>query len=127
MKTAASGANEIRSLRVAAGLCLASPVATCLVLPEGRLHVFNESWRARYGAQDSLPAALSNSFAQALEGTSALTAALSFVPVRDDETNVVVGVLVTATQGESAGEQFDSFRYTLSHDLLSPLRTMQEM
>ena len=127
----------MESLRTAAGICLASPVAACVVLPDGRLHVFNEPWRALLGAHENLVGTLSAPFAQALAGTSALvetplgsdTVTLSFIPVRDDEMNVVRAVLVSVARGAaaSAAQQLDAFRYTLSHDLLSPLRTLQEM
>jgi light-regulated signal transduction histidine kinase (bacteriophytochrome) len=135
MKTGAPGGDGIQSLRIAAGLCLASPVAACLVLPDGRLHICNELWRAQFGAQDRVPSAFSASLGGPFAGTSTIveanlssdTVALSLVPVRSDETNVVVGVLVSALQGASAAQQLDSFKYTLSHDLLSPLRTLQEM
>lgn len=127
----------MQSLRTAAGICLASPVAACVVAPDGQLHVFNELWRARFGAQARLPAALATGFAQAIAGTSALveapaasdTITLSMIPVRDTETNVVCAVLVSAAKWAAAPatSQLDAFRYTLSHDLLSPLRTLQEM
>jgi light-regulated signal transduction histidine kinase (bacteriophytochrome) len=146
MTAAAPSRDGTRSLRTTAGLCLASPFAACVVLPDGRLHVFNETYRALVGAQhelfasswgEAIPAAL----AKALEGRSALvetrlgpdTVTLSLIPVRDDETNVVSGVLVclekaaTSVAVNSVVQQFDSLRYTLSHDLLSPLRTLQEM
>lgn len=146
MKGAAPGGDGMRSLRVAAGLCLASPCAACVVLPDGHLHVFNEAYRALVSAHDeltefatpwghSIPPAL----AEALTGTSAVvetqlgheTVTLSLIPVREDETNVVGGVLVSVVNravGNAIGaQQFDAFRYTLSHDLLSPLRTLQEM
>jgi light-regulated signal transduction histidine kinase (bacteriophytochrome) len=127
----------MESLRTAAGICLASPVAACVVLPDGRMHVFNEPWRALFGAHENLAGTLSAPFAQVLAGTSALVetslasaaVTLSLIPVRDDETNVVGGVLVSVAKASAPGatQQLDAFRYTLSHDLLSPLRTLQEM
>ena len=127
----------MRSLRTAAGICLALPVAACVVLPDRRIHVFNEAWRALFGAHESLIPALSTPFAGALAGNSALvetpvaseTVMLSLIPVREEETQVVSGVLVSAAKwaAASATQQLDAFRYTLSHDLLSPLRTLQEM
>ena len=148
MKAAAPSGDGTGSLRTAAGLCLASPCAACIVLPDGRLHVFNEAYRTLAAAHDGLtnfaapwghaiPAVL----AGALAGTSALvetqldshTVTLSLIPVREDGTNVVCGVFVSVVKGtngvavESATREFDAFRYTLSHDLLSPLRTLQEM
>jgi light-regulated signal transduction histidine kinase (bacteriophytochrome) len=109
-------------------------------LPDGRLHTFNEPYRALLGAHDDLtsfvapwgsaiPPALSGALAGKSElittqlGTDTVT--LSFVPVRETETNVLSGVLVSVVK--DASEQLDAFRYTLSHDLLSPLRTLQEM
>jgi light-regulated signal transduction histidine kinase (bacteriophytochrome) len=137
MEMAARGGDGTQSLRTAAGICLASPVAACVVLPDKRIHVFNEPWRALFGAQESLPSALSSPFAGALAGTSALvetptgshTVTLSLIPVHDDKTNVVGAVLVSAAKWAAAAstQQLDAFRYTLSHDLLSPLRTLQEM
>lgn len=144
MNAAAPSGDGMRSLRAAAALCLASPLAACVVLPDGRLHVFNEPYRALVGAHDGLasfvtpwgsaaPPALSG----ALAGTSALietklgpdAVTLSFAPVREPETNVVSGVFITLVKGaaDTTLQQLDAFRYTLSHDLLSPLRTMQEM
>jgi hypothetical protein len=115
-----------------------------VVLPDGRLHAFNEPYRALLGTRDGLArfvtpwgSAIPPALASALAGTSALittqlgadTVTLSFVPVREDETNVSSGVLVSVMKGvdETASRQLDAFRYTLSHDLLSPLRTLQEM
>lgn len=148
MKTAAQSGDERGSLRTAASLCLASPSAACVVLPDGRLHVFNETYRALVSAHDGLASfatpwgyAIPPAFAGALAGTSALTettlgpdtVTLSLIPVREPETNVVCGVLVSVIKGavgvavDTAAQQFHAFRYTLAHDLLSPLRTMQEM
>jgi signal transduction histidine kinase len=148
MKAAAPSGEGMRSLRTAAGLCLASPFAACVVLPDGRLHVFNEPYRALLSVQDGLTSfaspwghAIPAALAGALAGTSALietslasdTVTLSLIPIREDETHVVCGVFVSVIRGsagvafDSAAQQFDAFRYTLSHDLLSPLRTLQEM
>jgi len=137
METAARSGEGTQSLRTAAGICLASPVAACVVLPDTRIHVFNEPLRALFGVQESLPPALASPFAGALAGTSALvetpvgsnTVTLSLVPVREGETNVASAVLVSAAKWAAAAstQQLDAFRYTLSHDLLSPLRTLQEM
>jgi light-regulated signal transduction histidine kinase (bacteriophytochrome) len=127
----------MESLRTAAGICLASPVATCVVLPDGRLHVFNAPWRALFGAHERLPTTVSASLAGVIAGTSALvetalpsqTVTLALVPVRETETNVVTAALVAVANGSAptATPDLDTFRYTLSHDLLSPLRTLQEM
>jgi len=130
MNAAAPSGDGMRSLRTAAALCLASPLAACVVLPDGTLHVFNEPYRALFGADaPALSGALTGASAliEAQIGTHTVT--LSLVPVREDETNVVSGVLVSVVKGavERAGPQLDAFRYTLSHDLLSPLRTLQEM
>ena len=134
---AAHSGEGTQGLRTVAGICLASPVPACVVLPDKRIHVFNEPWRALFGAQESLPPALSSAFTGAVAGASALveapvashTVTLSLVPVRDEETNVVSAVLVSAAKWAAAAstQQLDAFRYTLSHDLLSPLRTLQEM
>lgn len=105
MNVAAPSGEGMRSLRTAAALCLASPTAACVLLPDGRLHVCNAPYRALFGAQPPPH-----------------TATLSSVPIREDETNVLSGMLVLVPD-----LQLDAFRYTLSHDLLSPLRTMQEM
>lgn len=144
MNGAAPSGDGMRSLRTVAALCLASPLASCVVLPNGRLHAFNEPYRALLGARDSLTSfvapwgsTIASALSGALAGTAALigtelgsdTVTLSFVPVREDETNVVSGVFVTAVKDalDTASRQLDTFRYTLSHDLLSPLRTLQEM
>lgn len=148
MTAAAPGGDGTASLRTAAGLCLASPFAACIVLPDGRLHVFNGPYRALMSAHDGLTSfpgpwgqTVQASLAGALAGRSAVaetrlgpdTVTLSFIPVRDDETNVVGGVFVCLEKGatrvpaDGAAQLFDSFRYTLSHDLLSPLRTLQEI
>ena len=148
MTAAAPSGDGMRSLRAAAGLCLASPLAACVVRADGRLHVFNEPYRALVSACDGLTTfaspwgqAIPAALAAALSGTSALiethlaseTVTLSLIPVREDETTIVCGVFVSVIRGtagvalESAAQQFDAFRYTLSHDLLSPLRTLQEM
>jgi signal transduction histidine kinase len=139
--TAASG-EGMASLRVAAGLCLAAPLAACIVLPDGQLHIFNEPYRALIGAQPPPGHAVAAALADALAGKSALvetqlashTVTLSFTPVRETATNVVSGVWVWVINGTASGaatdslaQQFDAFRYTLAHDLLSPLRTLQEM
>ncbi len=50
MNAAAPSGDGMRSLRTAAALCLASPLAACVVLPDGTLHVFNEPYRALFGA-----------------------------------------------------------------------------
>jgi light-regulated signal transduction histidine kinase (bacteriophytochrome) len=105
MSAPAPSGDGMRSLHTAAALCLASPMAACVLLPDGRLHVCNAPYRALFGAQPPPQ-----------------TATLSSIPVREDETNVVSGTLVFVPD-----LQLDAFRYTLSHDLLSPLRTMQEM
>src|SRR4051812_26724449 len=114
MKTAAQSGDERGSLRTAAGLCLASPFAACVVLPDGRLHVFNETYRSLVSAYDGLTSfatpwghAIPPAFAGALAGTSALaettlgsdTVTLSVIPVREPETNVVCGVLVSVIKG----------------------------
>ncbi len=148
MTAAAQGGEGLRSLHTAAGICLASPIAACLVLPDGRVHVFNEPYRALRGAGLASFAAdwdrswpvLSAPFAAALAGTSALieidastdrAVTLSLIPVRD-EAEAVCAVLVSIMNGVPGGAtdsatQLDALRYTLSHDLLSPLRTLQEM
>jgi light-regulated signal transduction histidine kinase (bacteriophytochrome) len=127
----------MESLRTAAGICLASPVATCVVLPDGGLHVFNEPWRALFGARERLPADIAASLPGVMAGTAALletpvasqSVTLALTPVRETETKVVSAALVSVAQGAApaAGQDLDAFRYTLSHDLLSPLRTLQEM
>jgi light-regulated signal transduction histidine kinase (bacteriophytochrome) len=148
MTAAAPSGDGTASLRMAAGLCLASPFAACIVLPDGGLHVFNEPYRALVGAHDGLMSfaapwgeSARAALAGAFIGKSALvetqlgpdTVTLSLIPVRDGETNVVGGVFACLEKGAtsvalgSAAQQFDSFRYTLAHDLLSPLRTLQEM
>jgi light-regulated signal transduction histidine kinase (bacteriophytochrome) len=148
MNAAAPCGNGMESLRTAAGLCLASPLAACIVLPDGRLHVFNEPYRALVSAHDGLtrfaspwPQPIAATFADALAGSSMLvesqiashTVTLSLIPVREDGTNAVRGVFVSVIEGTAsvaggtAAQQFDAFRYTLAHDLLSPLRTLQEM
>ena len=133
----AQGGDGMESLRTAAGICLASPVATCVVLPDGHLHVFNEPWRALFGARARLPVDLAASLPGVMAGNSALvevplasqTVTLALVPVRETGTKVASAALVSVAQGTTAaaGQHLDAFRYTLSHDLLSPLRTLQEM
>src|SRR5262245_19980827 len=105
MNAAAPSGDGMRTLRTAAALCLASPVAACVVLPDGRLHVCNDLYRALFGDQPPPH-----------------TATLSLIPIREDETNVASGTLILVPD-----LQLDALRYTLSHDFLSPLRTMQEM
>jgi signal transduction histidine kinase len=147
MKGAAQGGEDKRSLHTAAGICIASPVAACLALPDGRVHVFNEPYRALIGTTpgptsfaEAWPAIVAQ-FAAALAGTPALvethvvndttrTVTLSLVPVRDEADAVcavLVSIIGTPHAEGDGGAQLDSFRYTLSHDLLSPLRTLQEM
>src|SRR5882724_11846085 len=115
MTAAAQSGEGMRSLHTAAGICLASPIAACLVLPDGRVHVFNEPYRALRGAGlasfaadwDRSWHALSAPFAAALAGTSALVeidastdraVTLSLIPVRD-EAEAVCAVLVSILNG----------------------------
>src|SRR6185369_8800414 len=148
MTAAAPSGDGMRSLHAAAGLCLASPLAACVVQADGRVHVFNEPYRALVSAHDGLTSfaspwgqAIPAALAAALAGISTLvetpiaseTVTLSLIPVRDDGTTLVCGVFVFVIRGtagvaqQSTAQQFDAFRYTLAHDLLSPLRTLQEM
>jgi light-regulated signal transduction histidine kinase (bacteriophytochrome) len=39
----------------------------------------------------------------------------------------VINGTASGAAADTAAQQFDAFRYTLAHDLLSPLRTLQEM
>ncbi len=154
MNGAAPSGEGMWSLRSAAALCAASPLAACIVLRDGQLHAFNEAYRALVGPHEGLTSflvvwghAAVPALSAALAGTSALietdvrgthlsesqhgtrTITLSFAPVREDATKVVSGVFVSVVKGPAAtaSEKLDEFRYTLSHDLLSPLRTLQEI
>src|SRR4051812_15070407 len=110
MTVAAPSGDGLRSLRAVAGLCLASPLAACVVRPDGRVHIFNEAYRALVSAHDGLTSfaspwghAIPAALAPALAGTPALiethlaseTVTLSLIPVRDDETSVIGGVYVS--------------------------------
>jgi light-regulated signal transduction histidine kinase (bacteriophytochrome) len=120
----------MRSLRAAAALCLASPIAGCVLFPDGRSHVLNEPYRARFGAHTpAVTGALAEAPGLLETRIGPHTVTLALTPVREDETNVVSGVLVCVVNEASgkAAAQLDAFRYTLSHDFLSPLRTLQEM
>ncbi len=105
MNGAAPSGDGMRSLRTAAALCLASPLAACVVLPDGRLHAFNEPYRVFLGAHGDLtsfitpwaPRRNARRSSQTQLGPDTVT--LSFVPVREDETNVLSGVLVSIMKG----------------------------
>lgn len=148
MAEAVSGSDGIQSLHTAAGICLASPLAACLVLTDGRVQVFNDAYRALVGTAEGLKtfaagwgASISGPLAAAIAGTPALVQArlasgetrdtmLSLTPVRESKNGSICGVFVLVivqSEQKPAAELLDSFRYTLSHDLLSPLRTLREV